>query len=150
MIQLADEFFAAKSDPLQISVDRKVIARLKKIHQSTMTEKSISTGPIAWILVIPTTQELMKQFITKKINERELLNKTPLQAKYDSIYICSAIVLPEYRNRGLAKSLMTKAIKSILKDHPIHCFFYWAFSKAGKKLAASVAKEFSLPLYKRV
>lgn len=150
MIQLAEEFFATKSDHSQISVNSKVMLKLNRIHPNTMMEKKTSKGPIAWNLVIPTTHKLMEQFIAKKISERKLLNKTPLRVKYDSIYLCSALVLPEYRGKGLAKSLMTKAIKSIQKDHPINCLFYWAFSKEGKKLATSVAKEFSLPLYKRV
>jgi len=149
MIQLAEEFFATKNDPSQISINRKIMLRLKRIHPSTMTEKSTSKGPIAWILVIPTTSIIMEQFIARKINERELLNKTPLRGKYDSIYLCSALVLPEYRGKGLARNLMIKAIKSIKKEHPIHCLFYWAFSVEGKKLAASVAKELSLQLFKR-
>jgi GNAT superfamily N-acetyltransferase len=150
MIQLAEEFFATKNDSSQISINRKVMLRLKNIHPGTITEKSTGKGPIAWILIIPTTHKLMEQFITKKINERELYNKIPLHMKYDSIYLCSALVLPEYRGRGLAKRLMTKAIQSIQKEHPITNLFYWAFSTEGKKLAASVARELSLPLYKRV
>jgi GNAT superfamily N-acetyltransferase len=149
MIQLAVEFFAAKDDPSQISVNSKVMLKLKRIHPSTMMEKKISKGPIAWILVIPTTHELMEQFLARKINERELLNKTPLRVKYDSIYLCSALVLPEFRGRGLAKSLMIKAIKSIQKVHPINCLFYWGFSIAGRRLARSVAKELHLPLHQR-
>jgi GNAT superfamily N-acetyltransferase len=149
MIKLAEEFFAIKDDPSQISINRKVMLKLKKIHRNTMTEKSTSKGPIAWILVIPTSHKLMEQFIVRKINERELLSKTPIRVKYDSIYLCSALVLPEYRGRGLAKSLMIKAIKSIRKDHPINCLFYWAFSAAGRHLARSVAKELHLPLHQR-
>ena len=149
MIQLAEEFFATKDDPSQISINRKIMLKLERIHPSTMMEKKTSKGPIAWILVIPTMHKLMEQFVARKINERELLDKTPLRVKYDSIYLCSALVLPEYRGRGLAKSLMIKAIKSIQKDHPINCLFYWAFSKEGKNLASSVAKEFSLSLFKR-
>ncbi len=149
MIQLAEEFFAVKNDPSQISINKKVMRKLQRIHPNTMTEKRTSKGPIAWILLIPTTCALMEQFITKEINERELFNKTPLRVKYDSIYLCSALVLPEYRGKGLAKSLMIKAIKSIQKEYPIHCLFSWAFSVAGKKLAVSVAKELSLRLYKR-
>lgn len=150
MIQLAEEFFATKKDPSQISINKKVILRLKRIHPNTMTEKSTTKGPVAWILLIPTTHILMERFITNKITERELFNKNPLRVKYDSIYLCSALVLPEYRGRGLAKSLMIKAIKSIQKEHPITCLFYWALSTEGKKLAASVAAELSLPLYKRI
>jgi hypothetical protein len=150
MIQLAGEFFATKNDPSQISINGRVMARLKNIHPNTITEKSTSRGPVAWILLIPTTHTLMEQFVSKKINERELYRKIPLHVTYDSIYLCSALVLPEYRGRGLAKKLMIQAIKSIQKKHPITSLYYWALSSEGKKLAASVAKELSLPLSERI
>jgi hypothetical protein len=149
MIQLADEVFGMRQDPTQISVDRKVIERLHKIHPSTLTEKRTKKGPVAWILIFPTTNELMQQFIKNQINEKELLKKTPLHIKYETIYLCSALVLPEYRRKGIAKRLMCRAVKSIQKQHPIISLFCWGFSKEGKKLARAVAKELSLPLYNR-
>ncbi len=150
MIQLADEFFGTRNDPTQISVDGNIMARLRKIHPSTMTEKKTKEGSIAWILIIPTTKVIMKQFIKKQINELDLLEKTELQSMYNAVYLCSALVLPEHRGKGLAKRLMCKAIKSIQKQYSIRCLFYWAFSKEGKRLAESVARELSLPLYKRM
>jgi ribosomal protein S18 acetylase RimI-like enzyme len=149
MMKLAEEFFDTRTDPTQISVDQKVMDRLKRIHPFTMIEKRTRKGPVAWVLIIPTTQKLMKQFIKSEINERELLRKTPLHIKYDAIYLCSALVLPEYRRKGIAKRLMVKAIKSIRKDHPINAIFHWAFSTEGRKLAVSVTKACNLPLYKR-
>jgi ribosomal protein S18 acetylase RimI-like enzyme len=92
----------------------------------------------------------MRQFIARKINEQELLKRTSLRAEYDAVYLCSALVLPEHRKKGLAKYLMCKAIKSIQKQHPIKFLFYWAFSAEGKRLAVSVAKNLSLPLSKRI
>jgi GNAT superfamily N-acetyltransferase len=149
MITLADEFFQAKNDPMQISVDEKTRTKLKKIHPSTMAEIRNKKGPIAWILVIPTTITLMQQFVDKTIHERDLLQKTPLRAKYEAIYLCSALVLPEYRGKGLAKRLVSKSIRSIRKQHPIKYLFYWAFSKEGRNLARLAAKEFDLPLLSR-
>ena len=149
MIKLADEFFEAKSDPTQISVNGETMARLQAIHPATMTQRGNRKGPIAWSMVIPTTVELMKQFTSKKINEKELLYNTPLRVKYNALYLCSALVLPEYRGKGVAKRLVVKAVKAIRKKNPIECFFYWEFSVEGKRLAAAIAKEFSLPLYKR-
>ena len=49
MIQLAEEFFAVKNDPSQISINRKVTLRLKNIHPNSMRKKTC-TGPIAWVL----------------------------------------------------------------------------------------------------
>jgi GNAT superfamily N-acetyltransferase len=150
MIQLADEVFGMRQDPAQISVNARVIKRLEKIHPCTLTAKNTRKGPIAWMLVIPTTHNLMKQFIAKKITEKDLFKKTPLWVKYEAVYLCSALVLPEHRRKGLAKRLIIKAMKAIQRQHPIHYLFYWAFSKGGTRLAESVAKELSLPLYKRL
>jgi hypothetical protein len=149
MIELANSFFDVGNDPDQISVDRKVMERLKKIHPSTMMENSTAKGPVAWTLVIPTTEEIMERFIAKKINERELLKKTPPGKKYTAIYLCSALVLPEYRKKGLARKLICRSVKSIRKEHPINALFYWGFSAAGKRLARTVAKECNLPLFRR-
>lgn len=150
MIKLAEDFFDAKNDPAQILFSKKTMARLLKIHPATLREKKTRNGPVAWMMVVPTTHDLMNQFIKKKINERELLQKTPLRTSYDVIYLCSALVLPEHRGKGLAKRLMSAVIKSIRKQHSIKSLFYWAFSVEGKKLAASVAEECGLPLYKRM
>ena len=149
MIALAEEFFETKNDPNQISVTEEIMERLHEIHPATMTEKREAKGPIAWMLIIPTTQALMEEFIAKKINEQDLLSRTPIGGRYDAIYLCSALVLPEYRGKGLAKSLLSDAVRSIRVQHPIKSLFYWGFSVEGEKLAASVAREVNLPLVAR-
>ncbi len=149
MIKLADEFFEAKIDPMQISVNGETMDVLKKIHPSTIGEIANKKGPIAWVLVIPTTHTLMKEFISKKINEKQLLDNTPLGSKYEAVYLCSALVLPEERGKGLAKRLLIKSITAIRKKHPVKSLFYWGFSPEGKSLAGAIAKELFLPLYSR-
>lgn len=149
MIRLAEEFFDMKNDPDQLSMDEESMARLREIHPDTMSEEKDENGPIAWILVIPTTHALMERFTRGEINERELLNRTPSGGVYDALYLCSALVLPEHRGKGLARRLTSRAISSIRHDHHIRSLFYWSFSGTGDALAASVAREFDLPLYGR-
>jgi len=149
MIQLAQDFFNTKDDPNQISVNKRTISRLRKIHHSTMSERANKNGPIAWVLVIPTTHKLMEKFIAKEISEQQLLQKTPLRAQYDALYLCSALVLPEHRGKGLAKRLLAQAVRSIQKQHLVKYLFFWAFSIEGERLATSVAKKLSLPLLQR-
>lgn len=149
MIKLADEFFEAKNDPMQISVNDETMEVLKRIHPNTMGEVANSDGPIAWVLVIPTTHELMEEFISKKINEDQLLHNTPLGLQDHAVYLCSALVLPEERGKGLATRLLIQSIQSIKKNHPVKYLFYWGFSREGKSLAESIAKKLSLPLYSR-
>jgi GNAT superfamily N-acetyltransferase len=149
MIRLAEEFFDMKNDPEQISVDGESMAKLKEIHPATMSEEKDENGPIAWILVIPTAHALMEAFIQGEINERELLDRTLPGRAYDALYLCSALILPEHRGKGLARRLTSRAIGAIRHDHPLRSLFYWSFSAGGDSLAASVARECGLPLYRR-
>jgi len=150
MIQLAEDVFAVKNDPDQIDVDQSVIERLQRIHPATVSEYDDGNGPVAWVLLIPTTLDLMNRFLEKKISEKELFDLTPLDSKYEALYLCSALVLKEYRRQGIAKRLALKAIESIRKDHPLKALFSWAFSKEGDLGSEALARFLALPLYKRV
>ena len=149
MRQLAEEFFGTKNDPEQISVDEETMSLLKKIHPETLSEERNDDGPIAWILVVPTTRKVMEDFISGRISEKDLLTKTPPGAVFDSLYLCSALVLPEERGKGVATTLACRPIRAILRDHPIQFLFFWKFSDAGEGLAAAIAREFHLPLLRR-
>jgi ribosomal protein S18 acetylase RimI-like enzyme len=149
MIQLAEDVFDVRNDANQLSVDEEVIKRLQSLHPSTMSEYDDGNGPVVWILIIPTTLDLMNKFINNNITEQELLDLTPLNTSYEAIYLCSAMVLSEFRNKGIAKKLTLKAIESIKKQHPIKSLFVWPFTKEGDLLAERIAKLSSLPLLKR-
>jgi len=149
MIQLAESVFDTKSDPDQLDVDEKVIERLLKIHPSTVSEFDDGNGPVVWILVLPTTSVLMNLFLSKEISEKELFYTTPIEANFDAIYLCSAMVLEEYRGKGLARKMTLEAVENIRKEHPIKSLFVWAFSKEGDGLADRVAQLAELPLLKR-
>lgn len=149
MIQLSDEIFSSRIDPDQLNVNEKVMEHLQLIHPDTISEYDDGNGPVCWILCIPTTLLLMNQFINKEISERELYELTPLNTNYEAIYMCSALLLEEFRGKGIAQNLAVKAIESIQKDHSIKALFFWSFSKEGEKLAEKLSGLMELPLYKR-
>ena len=149
MIQLSDEIFSSRTDFDQLNVNENVMEHLQCIHPDTISEYDDGNGPVCWILCIPTTLTLMNQFIHKEISERELYELTPLNTKYEAIYLCSALLLEEFRGKGIAQGIAIKAIESIQLDHPIKALFLWAFSKDGEKLAEKVSGLMNLPLYKR-
>jgi len=150
MIQLAEDVFDARHDPDQLDVNEEVIKRFQLIHPASVGEYNEGEGPIAWVLVLPTTILLMNQFIEGKINEKQLFYQTPLQIPYEAIYLCSAMVLDEYRRQGIAKRLTLDAINSIRKDHKIQCLFYWPFTKEGDLAAKSLEEACELPLLLRM
>ena len=149
MIQLSEEVFSSRTDPDQLNVNENVMDHLQLIHPDTISEYDEGNGPICWILCIPTTIDLMNQFINKKISERELYELTPLNTKYEAIYLCSALLLEEFRGKGIAQTLGVRAIENIKIDHSIKALFFWSFSKEGEKLAEKVSELMSLPLFKR-
>jgi hypothetical protein len=149
IIQLSDEVFSSRTDPDQLNVDEKVMERLELIHPDTLSEYDDGNGPVCWILCIPTTLDLMSKFIDQKISERELYELTPLNTKYEAIYLCSALLLEEFRGKGIAQNLAIQALENIKTDHNIKALFFWAFSKEGEKLAEKLSGLMGLPLYRR-
>lgn len=150
LIQLADEVFSVKSDPSQLDVDQSVRDRLLRMHPSTLSEYKEGNGPCAWVLLIPTTLDLMNRFVSCEITEKELYELTPLDVPYEAIYLCSALVLDEYRRKGITKKLALDAIEKIREKHPLKAAFVWAFSPEGDRAAEVIAELAGLPLYKRV
>ncbi len=146
MIALAESAFDTRNDPQQLDVNQEVIAQLQSLHPSTLSEYDDGKGPVVWILLIPTTQELMQQFLENKIGEIQLLEKTSAKEKFTAIYLCSAMVLEEYRGKGIAKKLTLEAIQNIRKLHTIQTLFVWPFSKEGEALARNIAQTLQLPL----
>ncbi len=149
MIQLVNSFFNVKNDPEQLDVNEKVIERLREIHPATMSEYVEGDGPVVWILLIPTTYDVMERFIKGTISEKQLYEETRPGQVYEAIYLCSASVLEEYRRKGLAGKVALEAIQKIRKDHPIKALYYWPFSDEGKTLATFLSKTLGLPLYER-
>lgn len=150
LVKLADEVFAVKSDPSQLDVNAEVLERLHKLHPATVSAFDDGNGPVAWVLLIPTTLDLMNRFLEGEISEKELFELTPLHSSYDAIYLCSALVLEEFRRKGITKKLALSSIESIREAHPLKAAFVWAFSPEGDLAAETIAQLAGLPLHKRL
>ncbi len=149
MISLVDEVFATREDPDQLSISPAVMERLHNIHPSALSEFDDGHGPVAWVMLIPTTLPLMKRFLAKEITEKELFDLTPTGVNYDALYLCSALVLEEYRRKGIVKNLVLHSIAEIRKNHPLKALFVWPFTKEGELAAGALARLTDLPLFKR-
>lgn len=149
MMKVIEDTFAIRNDPAQLQVDEEVIEKLEKIHPATLSEYDEGDGPCVWILVIPTTTELMNLFVSGSISEQGLFDRTLPGISYDALYLCSATALPEYRGKGIAKKLCLEAIEKIRSQHPIKALFVWPFTEQGNVLAEKLAIETGLTLKKR-
>ena len=150
MIALADQVFASRQDPAQLDVNDEVLERLQRMHPAAVSEWDDGQGPVAWVLLIPTTSALMEDFLCGRITERELFDRTPEGIRYDALYLCSALVLEEYRRQGIAGRLTMDALARIRLEHPIRTLFVWTFSPEGKAAAEALAHRTGLPLRSRI
>ena len=149
MIALADSFFDVRHDPEQLQVDQHVLEKLSTIDPNTLSEEIDGDGPVVWILLIPTTSEVMHRFLKNEITENQLFEETEPGQNYDALYLCSALVLEEFRHKGLAKKLSLQAIEEIRKKYPIQYLYVWAFSEEGKQLSKRLSDATGLPLLSR-
>lgn len=149
LLRLADEVFAVHDDPAQLQVDAEVLERLRALHPAAVGERTDGNGPIAWVLLIPTTLELMEGFLAGHVTEQELYERTPIGVPYAAVYLCSAMVLDEHRRHGIAKRMTVEALRQMRNDHAIESVFSWPFTPAGAELAQVIAAEVGLPLHQR-
>jgi hypothetical protein len=149
MLELAEMVFSSKNDPNQLDVNEEVMEQLQRIHPESISEYDNGHGPICWIIQIPTTRQLMEQFLANEISEKQLFELTPLDVPYQAVYLCSGMVLEEFRRKGIAKKLAFETLSKIRKSHPIEALFVWAFTQDGDITAESLAKLSGLPLFKK-
>lgn len=146
LIALADAVFDVKNDPGQLDVDQNVLARLEEIHPDCVSEYADENGPSAWILMIPCTAKAMEDFLADRISEKQLFESSLPGQEFEAIYLCSALVLEEYRRMGIARRLSLQAIENIRKDFPVKTLFVWAFSGEGLACAKQLSQESGLSL----
>jgi GNAT superfamily N-acetyltransferase len=123
---------------------------LLQFHPASVSEEANEDGPVAWVLMFPTTSALMDSFLLKEISEKQLFELTVAGASYDVIYLCSALVLEEFRRQGITRRLSDAAISRIREHHAIKALFVWIFSEEGRKSCEAISRCAGLPLYERV
>ncbi|MEK7600341.1 MAG: hypothetical protein AAB463_00050 [Patescibacteria group bacterium] len=138
---IAEEIFGTESDPNQIPITQESGEKLDNLTSHWIKYKLDERGdPIAWVVVIPTTRELAKQFVDGDITEKDLLNLTKAQSAYSALYLCAAITLPAHRRKGLALQLFKEAIESISKTED-YILVAWPVRVGGAELAEMVAQK---------
>lgn len=139
MLAIAESYFGTKDDPTQIPITKETFFKLQKLHPKTVIYELEGEDPISWVVTIPTSRELAQKFLSKQMNERELLDLTAQQEEYDAIYLCSAFTVPEQRRKGLAAKLLREAYDAIPHTQDV-ILFAWPYSDEGKSLIQKLQK----------
>lgn len=147
MILLAESIFNSKNDDRQIAFTDEDMEQMQNLHPHVMNEAADENGPFSWVTILPTSKENMLLFLDHQMNEKELLQNTTAQTPFECLYLCSALTLPEYRNKNATFHLTLSAITAISIDHPIQSLFAWPFSESGRQLCEKISKTTQLPVH---
>lgn len=150
MIDLVEEIFSTRNDPEQLQVNEEVIEQLIQLDPHFVSELDEGKGPCCWILLIPSNTELMHRFLDAEITEQELFERSRTLTTFTTLYLASALTLPEYRNKGITFHLCISAILELQKKYSFQDYFAWTFTEEGKHLAAKISNHFSKPIHIRV
>ena len=130
--KLATDFFGTEEDPSQIQSTPETYKHFFNIGGINPIAIDISANDmIGWGAAIPTTKDLMNEFLNNNITEAELFKNTK-SGFYDAIYFISVFIKPKYRNFNTTISLIKKSIEPIYNDNCV--VFYDAFSNEGDKI----------------
>ncbi len=133
MNKIAEEIFDTAVNPEQIPINDESRKKLDALTPYWLTYKLEGGEPISWVIVIPTTKDLMTKFLAKEITEKELMNLTRQGSIFDALYLCSAITVPEHRGQGLAISLLKEAINNFHLGEGF-ALFAWPTTEDGFKI----------------
>lgn len=150
---LAEKYFGTRKDPEQMPTDEKASNWI--LHNIPECVNVIKNNGeiIGFSFIMPCNEELMKQFISKKLNESQLykeIKKKITYKNFTTIYLCSAFVKPDYRKKGLASKAVMKSIEKIMKNNKIPTLFFEAYSEDGRKTVEAMAKKLKIQVKERV
>lgn len=133
ILNISEQFFGTVNDPEQIPITEGSNFKLHKLHPKSFIYKLENGEPISWVVVVPTSKELMDKFLRSEISEKELLDMSEPQKEYGALYLCAAFTVPEYRRKGYAVEMFEEAVNSI--PHTADAdLFTWPVSPEGEKM----------------
>jgi hypothetical protein len=140
-LEIAEEFYGTSIDPEQIPINKESFDKLMSLHQEAIKLKADADGnPISWVVVVPTSKETMESFLEDKSTEKELFDRAVIEKKFESLYLCSAFTVPEYRNKRLATELLLDSIKEFASDNSVQ-LYAWVYSKEGEGLVNQLREQ---------
>ena len=146
ILKISDAFFDSIDDPEQLPATKESREKLRQLHVNSRWCRLRHGEPISWIVVLPTTKILMRQFLDGIITERQLLNLSEPQEVYDALYLAVAFTIPEHRGHGYSKDMFRRAIEGIPHTEDV-ALFCWPVSDEGSGLAESLAKELEKEIF---
>jgi len=148
MSALAEKLFGTDTDPTQAEPTLGNSLRLIEIDKNTCIYKKVDGKIAGWSVVLPTSLSDKEAFVKGDMTEKVLFEKSIATPSFESLYLMAVVVLPEFRNQGLATRLMCAQIEYFKDRYGIADYSALALSEGGSGVVAALEKELGISIAK--
>ena len=152
--EMSIEFFGMPNDPEQFQATKEnrdyIYSHLRKFLNIIRFGNEI----IGYSFMIPCSNNIADLFIKKRISENDLFNRVKEEriddTNFEAIYLCSSIIRPEHRRKGLALEGFVKLIKPLMEKRNFKSrFFFWGYTPAGRAAVLKLARVLNVCIEER-
>lgn len=151
--KMMDDYFKTDDDSEQAQIN---VDNINWVHENIIDCGNViksNNKIIGCTFIVPCNKGIMNKFLSNKINENQLFEEVKKNVNYDNfdtIYLCSSFIKPEFRGKGLAIQGRIKSIKKIIRKRKIKpILFYDAWTPEGDKSCKKVAEILNFKIRKR-
>jgi hypothetical protein len=141
MCDLAVKLFGTDEDPTQADPNLENSKALISVDPHSYVYAEEDGHTMGWSCVLPTSKRNMELFLSGKITEKQLFEYSMANHSFEELYLIAAIVLPEYRKKGLASCMMESQILYFKKAHGISDLYAFTLTEDGKGLIGKIEKD---------
>jgi len=130
----ADKIFDMSNDPNQMDLEDASF-EITKLFPYAWTVIKDDNRIVGYTYILPTTNNLMKKFVSEEITEKQMSQIINTEIRYnncDAIYLAGAFFIEEYQNKGLAIRSTIDTIRHMDKERglKIKDLYIWPFTEA--------------------
>jgi hypothetical protein len=148
--RIGENYFQTENDPRQFRVNYENYSYVYRHFPNCLNVIKDENRVVGFALILPCNRKIMDDFLSKKINEfqlLELVKKEIVYEKFETVYLADAFIDPEYRRKGLILSGFVDSIKKLMKINGNIQLFSWGYSKEGEKLAYRIGEKLEMKVH---
>ncbi|MCK9292555.1 MAG: GNAT family N-acetyltransferase [archaeon] len=147
IFEIADKEFGFKDDPNQYNPTELEFYNLQKQFPFSFCIIKDKNKIIGFVTLLPCSKKLMNDFLSKKINEAELVKNIDENINldnFDTLFLTAAYIDPNYRKKGIIKKTYKDMIRFYLNKNSNLVLFGWVFTDQGLLLGKKLSAECNL------
>ena len=141
----ANSFFEVEKHADLLKLDSSVIAQIQSFDPNLVAVRKDKNKLIAWSVILPTKNDIARQFLDGTITEKEMFNRVMAEKSFETLYYLSFYADEENRGKGAGVYLVGNQTKQLKNDHPeVKNLIATTWGEDGKRTLEALSKRYGL------